>query len=88
MVRFEVTTSANEHSVQFTVVDNGVGFDEEQAQHLFDPFYTTKSQAIGMGLSISHTIIDAHGGRIWATRNNEHGATFQFSLPAATEGVV
>jgi len=63
------------------VEDAGVGFREEQAARLFEAFYTTKPDGLGMGLSISRSIIDGHRGRLWATANPDHGATFQFALP-------
>jgi signal transduction histidine kinase len=63
------------------VEDAGVGFREEQAARLFEAFYTTKTDGLGMGLSISRSIIDGHRGRLWATANPGHGATFQFALP-------
>src|SRR2546422_2900189 len=63
------------------VEDAGVGFREEQAASLFEAFYTTKPDGLGMGLSISRSIIDGHRGRLWATANPDHGATFQFALP-------
>ena len=69
-----------------TVVDNGVGFDPVGAASMFDPFVTTKAEGIGMGLSISHTIAEAHGGRLWAMRNPEGGATFHLSLPVPLPG--
>src|SRR6266850_569341 len=63
------------------VEDAGVGFREGQAARLFEAFYTTKPDGLGMGLSISRSIIDGHRGRLWATANPGHGATFQFALP-------
>jgi signal transduction histidine kinase len=50
-------------------------------EHLFDAFYTTKAQGLGMGLAISRSIIEAHGGRLWASANTPQGAVFQFTLP-------
>jgi PAS domain S-box-containing protein len=69
-------------SVLVAVQDNGAGFDEQNADQLFEAFYTTKSNGLGLGLSISRTTIEAYGGRLWATTNNGDGATFQFTLPA------
>jgi signal transduction histidine kinase len=63
------------------VEDAGVGLREAEASQLFDPFYTTKPGGLGMGLSISRSIIEGHGGRLWATANPDHGATFHFALP-------
>jgi len=63
------------------VEDSGVGFREEEAVRLFEAFYTTKPGGLGMGLSISRSILDSHGGRLWATANSDHGATFYFQLP-------
>lgn len=65
------------------VQDTGMGFDEQHAGQLFNPFFTTKPQGLGMGLSISRTTIEAYGGRLWATTNDGRGATFQFTLPAS-----
>jgi signal transduction histidine kinase len=64
------------------VEDAGVGFREDDASKLFEAFYTTKPDGLGMGLSISRSIIDGHQGRLWATPNPGHGATFHFALPA------
>src|SRR3989441_3955151 len=64
------------------VEDGGVGFREPEAARLFEAFYTTKPGGLGMGLSISRSIIEGHGGRLWATANADHGATFHFALPA------
>jgi len=63
------------------VQDSGPGLDPASLEQLFDAFYTTKSSGMGMGLSICHSIIEAHGGRIWAEANVPQGATFQFTLP-------
>ena len=63
------------------VEDAGVGIGTTDPAHLFDAFYTTKPGGLGMGLSISRSIIERHGGRMWATRNEEFGVTFTFSLP-------
>src|SRR6266436_1114027 len=64
------------------VEDAGVGFGEDEAARLFEAFYTTKPDGLGMGLSISRSIMDGHRGRLWATANPGHGATFHFALPA------
>jgi len=66
-----------------SVSDTGVGLPREQAEQIFNAFFSTKAQGTGMGLSISRSIIESHGGRLWATSNSEGGATFNFTLPAA-----
>jgi len=68
--------------VVVAVQDAGVGFDPAHGERLFDAFFTTKPGGMGMGLSISRSIIEGHGGRLWATREFDHGSTFQFALPA------
>jgi signal transduction histidine kinase len=72
----------NANSVVLSVQDNGSGIGSHAAQ-LFEPFYTTKSDGMGIGLSISHDIIVSHGGRLWAIQNEGPGATFCFSIPRA-----
>ena len=67
--------------VLVAVQDAGVGIDPDNVAQLFSAFFTTKAGGMGMGLSISRSIIEAHGGRIWATPNPTHGATFHFALP-------
>jgi signal transduction histidine kinase len=64
------------------VRDSGDGFDPQDLDRLFTSFYTTKADGMGMGLAISRTIVEAHGGRLWATPNHPHGAVFGFSLPS------
>lgn len=73
-------------TVQITVQDNGRGIDPQAREHLFDPFYTTKAHGLGMGLAISHSIVEAHGGRLWAGSSDPSGAIFQFTLPAQEGG--
>jgi C4-dicarboxylate-specific signal transduction histidine kinase len=68
-------------SIVVLVQDSGVGLDPEQLSRMFEPFYTTKVQGIGMGLTISRSIIEAHGGRLWAVANEGPGSTFCFTLP-------
>jgi PAS domain S-box-containing protein len=65
-----------------SICDTGVGLPTENAERIFDAFHTTKPQGTGMGLAITRSIVEAHGGRVWATINQEAGATFHFTLPA------
>jgi len=67
-----------------TVSDTGMGFPPQLAEQIFDPFFTTKPHGTGMGLRISRSIIESHGGRLWAASAPERGATFLLNLPAAT----
>ena len=71
--------------VVFSVTDVGTGLKPEDLHRIFDAFWTTKQNGIGMGLAICHSIIEAHGGKIWAENNTGPGATFHFSLPAVVQ---
>ena len=71
------------NGVLVTVRDCGPGIDPENLERIFEAFYTTKSSGVGMGLSICRSIIDAHGGRLWASANEPRGAIFHFTLPSA-----
>jgi len=75
------TGNADDGSVLVAVSDSGPGFAPHNTEHIFDPFYTTKSTGLGMGLSICRSIIEAHGGRLWASANAPRGAIFQFTVP-------
>jgi signal transduction histidine kinase len=67
-----------------SVGDTSTGFLQQLAEQIFDPFFTTKPQGTGMGLRICRSIIESHGGRLWAVGSPGHGATFHFSLPAGS----
>ena len=69
--------------IEVTVSDTGTGFHDDVKPNLFQTFFTTKETGMGVGLSISRSIIEAHGGRMWAENNSSGGATFRFTLPAA-----
>ena len=75
------------NEVLITVRDSGPGLDPQRLDHLFDAFYTTKPQGMGMGLSISRSIIEAHSGRLWANANSPRGAVFQFTLPVGDKRI-
>jgi C4-dicarboxylate-specific signal transduction histidine kinase len=81
--RLMVRTEERDNFVEVSVCDRGTGITKVHEKHLFEPFFTTKVAGMGMGLSISHSIVSAHGGRFWFTRNPERGVTFHFSLPKA-----
>lgn len=74
--------------VLLAVEDKGVGLDEQSMERVFEAFYTTKPEGMGMGLSISRSIVEAHGGRLWAEPNSDYGATFQLTLPIETPTLV
>jgi signal transduction histidine kinase len=73
--------------VRIVVRDWGPGLKPESLDRLFEAFYTTKPDGMGMGLPICRSIIEAHGGRVWVTANVPHGAVFQFTLPKQRETV-
>ena len=82
--RLQIRSAKDESGrVLVAVEDFGPGFDRAQKDRLFEAFFTTKPEGMGMGLSICRSIIDAHGGRLWASPNAPNGAVFQFTLPAA-----
>ncbi len=76
-----ITTEPVPDGLLVAVSDCGAGIDAEQAEQIFKPFHTTKSNGLGMGLAIGRSIIEAHGGKLWAEPNPRGGATFKFSLP-------
>jgi PAS domain S-box-containing protein len=77
------TEQTEANGVLVAVRDSGPGIDPEHVERVFEAFYTTKSSGVGMGLSICRSIIDAHGGRLWAEANEPRGAVFRFTLPGA-----
>jgi C4-dicarboxylate-specific signal transduction histidine kinase len=76
------TDTIGAEGVRVVVQDNGPGLTPESLPRLFEPFYTTKADGMGMGLAICRSIIEAHGGRLWAAAREPHGALFQFTIPA------
>jgi signal transduction histidine kinase len=80
------TEERRSDSIAVLVEDSGVGVDSEHLSRMFEAFYTTKVQGIGMGLTISRSIIEAHGGRLWAVANDGPGSTFCFTLPIYAGG--
>ena len=75
---------AEDGRLLISVSDTGVGLPAGRGTEIFDAFFTTKSQGTGLGLAITRSIVEAHGGRVWATANSGRGATFQFTLPQRT----
>jgi PAS domain S-box-containing protein len=80
-----IVTAQGTDGVAVEVRDSGIGLDPDRAERVFEAFYTTKAEGIGIGLSISRSIVEAHGGRLWATPNEPHGTVFRFSLPGAED---
>jgi C4-dicarboxylate-specific signal transduction histidine kinase len=83
-----VATMSDEAGVLVCVRDRGVGLEKDALERVFEPFYTTKPQGMGIGLAISRSIVETHGGLLWATCNRGPGATFKFRLPTARADVV
>jgi PAS domain S-box-containing protein len=73
--------------MQLSVSDSGIGLPAENAERIFDAFFSTKDQGTGMGLSISRRIVESHGGRLWATANSGRGATFHFTVPIEVKAI-
>jgi two-component system sensor kinase FixL len=80
------TALDHEDAVEIAIGDTGPGLAEEVEERLFQPFVTTKAGGMGIGLSISHSIVEAHGGRLWATPAPDGGTVFHFTLPLAPDG--
>ena len=74
-----------EGQLVISISDTGVGLPADNTERIFEAFHTTKPQGTGMGLAITRSIVESHGGRIWATANQGVGATFHFTLPVETE---
>jgi PAS domain S-box-containing protein len=85
-IRGRPDTQDGSRAARISVQDRGIGLHDGQADRLFEAFYTTKPHGMGLGLAISRSIIEAHGGRLWAESNQGPGATFSFRLPAAAAG--
>jgi PAS domain S-box-containing protein len=81
-----VSRADGSDAVVVEVRDSGIGLDQDHAERVFEAFYTTKAEGLGIGLSISRSIVEAHGGRLWAAANQPHGAVLRFSLPVAENG--
>jgi signal transduction histidine kinase len=77
---------ADNGQILVSVSDTGPGFPPDRAEQIFDPFFTTKPHGTGMGLRISRSIVESHGGRLWAEGAPGRGATFHLNLPAAIPG--
>jgi len=86
--KLTITARQDENrQILVSVSDTGMGLPPEQTEQIFNTFFTSKSQGTGMGLPISRSIIESHGGRLWATSNSGPGATFRFTLPVEAAAV-
>jgi len=82
-----IKSSNKSDCVLVQVEDSGNGLDAQHSNSIFDPFFTTKKDGIGMGLTISRSIVEAHGGRLWAEQRTPHGAILNFSVPISSRPV-
>jgi signal transduction histidine kinase len=85
----QLTVNAGIHDGQdviVTVEDSGIGIDPDHLDRIFDAFFTTKAQGMGMGLSICRSIVESHGGRLWAAPRSPHGSIFYVQLPGGASG--
>lgn len=80
------TTSTNDGHIEVSVADTGGGLSQDVREHLFKPFVTTKTGGMGIGLSVSRSIVDGHGGRLWAEAKEDGGTVFRFTLPSGAQG--
>ena len=83
-----IESRADVGGVSVCVDDSGLGMDEQVLKHMFEPFYTTKVHGMGIGLAISRSIVEGHGGHLWAERKPGQGAIFRFRLPFDEVGSV
>ena len=75
------TSQKDTQNITVAIKDNGPGVDEQIIDRLFEPFYTTKKEGLGMGLAISRSIVESHRGSLWAENNSDSGVTFYFTIP-------
>ena len=80
-----ISSRAGSEHVQVSVSDTGIGLPAQQTDQIFKAFFTTKAHGTGMGLSISRSIVESHGGRLWAEGHSSRGATFHLTLPAISD---
>jgi signal transduction histidine kinase len=80
-----IKSEAGNGELVVSVADTGTGITPQDADRIFDAFYTTKSHGLGMGLAISRSIVESHGGRLWVTSNAGSGANFHLTLPIQSE---
>ena len=80
-----IRTGHEDLGIKLSVIDSGVGIPPDKVEQIFEEFFTTKAEGTGMGLAISRTIIESHGGRLWATTNPDGGSGFHFTIPTQSE---